>query len=242
MENLPRRRLIGVLGGMGPSATIDFMSKIVAMTPAGADQEHVPLIVHDVPQIPDRSLAIQARSDAPFLPMLAGLRMLELNGVDAVAIPCNTAHFWYDRLSRSGRVEIIHIATAVASLIQQRGAPPDRMALMATRGTIEAGIYQGRLAGLVDELIVPSEPIQKLIDLAVAATKRNDLDRARIHASQAARELLDEGAGALLLACTELPVALSQSPYLDMSVDATEALARACVAASFADERSGPVA
>src|ERR1700733_12945883 len=101
MTSIPRRALIGVLGGMGPAATIDFMIKMLKATTATNDQEHVPMIVHDVPQIPDRSTAIQNNSDEPWLPLLAGTLMLERAGAELIAIPCNTAHHWYERLARS---------------------------------------------------------------------------------------------------------------------------------------------
>lgn len=126
MQTIPRRRLIGVLGGMGPAATIDFMAKIVMLTPAASDQEHVPLLVHDVPQIPDRSSAIAAGSDAPFLPMLAGLMQLARGGAEIIAIPCNTAHHWHERLARSCGVPLIHIADAVVEMLAEQEAPPAR--------------------------------------------------------------------------------------------------------------------
>ncbi len=235
MEQTPRRRLIGVLGGMGPAATIDFMAKVLAATPADADQEHVPLIVHAVPQIPDRSTAIATGSDAPFSPLLAGLRVLERSGAECVAMPCNTAHHWHARLSRSSTVPVLHIADAAAEMLAAVGAGSRRVALMATRGTLAAGIYRERLAGVVGRLVVPPEPTQVLIDGAIAAVKRGDAAHARKGAHEAARRLVGEGAELLLLACTELPIALAAGDPPGVPViDATEALARACVRASLA--------
>jgi aspartate racemase len=236
------RYLIGVLGGMGPGATIDFMSKIMAATSADVDQEHVPLIVYDVPQIPNRSIAIQTGSDSPFLPMMAGIRMLERSGVDVVAIPCNTAHFWYDRLASSCQVSIIHIADAVATMIQTFQMDVRRVALMATRGTVATGIYRQRLSGVVRELVEPDEPIQQLIDQAVDAVKAGEITRARFCAEQASSRFLEQGADLLLIGCTELPIALAGSEFQPLSIDATEALARACVQASLGVRSLTPVA
>lgn len=100
---MAERRLIGVLGGMGPLATIDFMQKVIDATPAERDQDHVPLIVYSVPQIPDRVGAACAGTDEPLPAMLAGIRTLEKAGVEAIAIACNTAHAWYDQLAASTR-------------------------------------------------------------------------------------------------------------------------------------------
>ena len=144
MQTIPRRRLIGVLGGMGPAATIDFMAKIVMLTPAARDQEHVPLLVHDVPQIPDRSSAIAAGSDAPFLPMLAGLMQLARGGAEVIAIPCNTAHHWHERLARNCDVPLLHIADAVIEMLAGEKISSGPVALLGTRGTVRSGLYQAR--------------------------------------------------------------------------------------------------
>ncbi len=106
--------MIGVLGGMGPLATVDFLAKVIAATPATCDQQHVPMIVHQVPQIPDRSTAILEGNNAPLAPMLAGLERLARAGAEVVAIPCNTAHHWYEPLTRLQRLPI-------CTLLKRRG-------------------------------------------------------------------------------------------------------------------------
>jgi len=232
MQRIPRRRLIGVLGGMGPAATIDFMAKIMMLTPAERDQDHVPLLVHDVPQIPDRSAAIAAGSDAPFLPMVAGIMQLERAGAEVIAIPCNTAHHWHERLARGSRVPLLHIADAVMALIADMTPPIATIGLMATRGTVEAGLYQSRFDRGGSRLILPDHTTQALIDRAIKATKAGRLSAARDDAETAARRLIDAGAERLLLAGPELPLAFAGSPLLARGIDPTEALARACVDAS----------
>src|SRR5688572_5642673 len=141
--NQPTRRLIGVLGGMGPMATVDFLAKVITQTPANQDQEHLPLIVHQVPQIPDRSSAILAGSDAPLAAMLDGLRRLALTGAELAVIPCNTAHYWFGRLAELQHLPLLHIAEAVRQELALRQYRGRRIALMATRGTHRAGVYSG---------------------------------------------------------------------------------------------------
>jgi aspartate racemase len=239
MQIIPRRRLIGVLGGMGPAATIDFMAKIVMLTPAIRDQEHVPLLVHDVPQIPDRSSAIATGSDAPFLPMLAGVMQLARSGAEVIAIPCNTAHHWHERLARSCNVPVLHIADAVLAELAAEPSPGEAIALLATPGTVSAGLYQSRFARSGRVLILPDEETQALIDAAIAAVKAKDLPTGRRLGEAAAVHLFEAGAGRLLLACTELPIAFADSDRLEHTIDATAALARACVQASFALAEAG---
>lgn len=229
MDDTAHRLLIGVLGGMGPAATIDFMAKVVAATPAGRDQEHVPLLVHDVPQIPDRSLAIAAGSDAPLAPMLAGVRLLERSGVAAIAIACNTAHYWYGLLAGACAVPILHIADAVAAEVRAAGPQKERLALLATRGTRAAGLYQQRLGA---SLILPEEPEQRLVDATIAAVKAGRLPEARRLAGEIGGRMRAAGAGRLLLACTELPLAFAGGPQERFCLDATLVLARLCVAVS----------
>jgi aspartate racemase len=229
------RRLIGVLGGMGPMATIDFMSKVVALTPAGCDQEHTPLIVHQVPQIPDRSTAIMEGGDAPLQPMLAGLRRLARAGVELAVIPCNTAHHWHSQLSQLQELPLLHIAEAVRQELILRGAQNKQVALMATRGTHFAGIYSGRLGPAFEPLLPGDEAVQKLVDASIAAVKAGELTQARQAALEAAERLLSAGADVLILGCTELPVALADTVVQDRCIDSTLALARLCVNESMRD-------
>jgi aspartate racemase len=231
MAFIPRRKLIGVLGGMGPVATIDFVTKIRNATEASRDQDHIPLIIHDVPQIPDRSTAIQNNSDDPWLPLLSGVRLLERAGADLIAIPCNAAHFWYERLAQATNVRIIHIADATSSSIKLRPQRIRRLALMATLGTVHGAIYTKRMSGIV-ELMVPEATTQAIIDRAIASLKAGIRGQAKALAEEAGRRLLDLGADALLLACTELPISLENSSLYEFSVDATDALARSCVLAA----------
>lgn len=223
---MAERRLIGVLGGMGPLATIDFMQKVIAATPAERDQDHVPLIVYSVPQIPDRVSAAVAGTDEPLPAMLAGIRTLEQAGVEAIAIACNTAHAWYDQLAASTALPIFHMAQAVIDAAPQNTAP---IAVLATVGTLQAGIYQRYFEKAGWQALVPGGADQELIIDAIAAVKRGELECARASFDFAAANLLALGAGRLLLACTELPVAAKGSIHEARCIDATACLAKAAV-------------
>ena len=223
------RRLIGVLGGMGPMATIDFMAKVVALTPAACDQAHMPLIVHQVPQIPDRSTAIMKGGDAPLAPMLAGLRRLARAGVELAVIPCNTAHHWHAQLSQLQELPLLHIAEAVRQELILSGAHDKRVALMATRGTHLAGVYSGRLGPAFEPLLVGDEAVQTLVDESIAAVKAGELAQGTRAALDAADRLFSAGAEVLILGCTELPVALANTAVQSRCIDSTLALARLCV-------------
>jgi aspartate racemase len=224
------KQRIGVLGGMGPAATIDFMAKVRSATPACRDQDHVPLIVHCVPQIPDRSTAVLANTDAPLPHLMDGVRLLQDAGVQAIAIACNTAHHWHGRLQAQARVPILHIADAVRDLLAQRAQPGLRVALMGTQGTRDCGLYDRLFSAGDGELLMPDAPAQAAIERVIACVKAGDLVQARKAGAQAAELLLgSQGADLLLLACTELPIAMQDSLYTARCIDATQALAQACV-------------
>ena len=117
------RGLIGVLGGMGPLATIDFMHKLLAATPADADQDHVPVIVSSIPQVPDRAAAFRGEGVSPLAAMIASGRRLVRAGAALVLMPCNTAHLWFDEVQGALGVPMLHLVDAaledaIASLVR----------------------------------------------------------------------------------------------------------------------------
>lgn len=224
-------RLLGVLGGMGPLATVDFMRKVIEATPARSDQEHLPMIVYSVPQVPDRTAAILEGGESPLPAMLRGIEVLARSGAQAVAIPCNTAHYWYDELVRRGRLPILHIADAACAALERHGVRGAAVGLLATSGTLAAGFYQQRLAARGYHPLVPEAHEQAdLVMAGIREVKAGALERARKALGQAAHRLVARGARAIVLACTEVPIALDpgDTPPAPL-VDATQALADSCV-------------
>jgi aspartate racemase len=225
--------LLGVLGGMGPLATVDFLGKLVAETPAQRDAEHVPMLVYSVPQIPDRPAAILGDGESPLPAMLAGIRTLRNAGATCLAIACNTAHYWHDELIAQGGLPILHMADAACAQLAAGGTGPGAIGLIATQGTLAAGFYQQRLAdnGYTAVINTPAEQ-ERYVLPAIAAVKRNDLAAAHALALDACAALAKAGAQAVILACTEIPPALEFRPTATAvpCIDATRALARACVA------------
>lgn len=223
-------RVLGVLGGMGPLATVDFLQKLIEETPASRDQEHVPVVAYSVPQIPDRPSAIMRQGESPLPHMLQGIRTLKGAGAQAIAIACNTAHYWYDDLLAEGGVPILHIADAACAAFGERKV--QRVGLLATLGTVAAGFYQTRLGELGIECVLSSDADQHTLVLpAIEYIKRNDPLKAHALATRAARNLLDAGAQNVILGCTEIPLAIEYQPSEASCrcIDATRALASACV-------------
>jgi aspartate racemase len=223
--------MLGVLGGMGPLATADFLTKLTAATPAARDQEHIPVVAWSVPQIPDRVPAILGDAPSPLPAMLEGIRALKSIGAQGIAIACNTAHYWYDRLLDQGGLPIVHIADAALAEAARRAPGARRIGLLATSGTIAAGFYQARfeLAGYT--AMLPAADDQARLLQAIALVKSNEVAAATALAEPVAQRLLENGADVLIAGCTELPIALAGcgSALRPRLVDATAALADACV-------------
>ena len=220
--------MLGVLGGMGPLATVDFLQKLIEETPAKRDQEHIPVITYSVPQIPDRPSAIAGKGESPLPHMLAGIHTLKHAGAQVIAIACNTAHYWYDDLLQQGGLPVLHIADAACEGLGQA----KQVGLLATTGTIAAGFYQSRLAARGINCLVSSDDDQRTLVLpAIEHVKRTELAQAHALVQHAARRLLDNGAEIIIMGCTEIPLAVDYqtSDVSGRCMDATRALARACV-------------
>jgi aspartate racemase len=227
--------MLGLLGGMGPSATADVFNKIIANTPAHRDQEHIPIIVRCVPQIPDRTEALLKGGASPEAALAEGARWLANAGAQLIAMTCNTAHHWYDAVAAASDAPVLHIADAVLAPLRARVAPGGRIGLMATEGTMASGFYLRRLANAGFSVVAPGFMTQtRLVTPSILFAKAGRWEEARNCAEHAARELLDEGAEIIVLGCTELPPTLAHWADAEArTLDANLALARACVAHAF---------
>lgn len=225
--------MIGVLGGMGPLATADFFAKVLAATPAHGDADHVPLLILSDPRIPPRPPAILADGESPLPALLAARDRLLNAGATALAMPCNTAHFWYGPLAADCPVPFLSIVDAACDEIGALARPGDRIAIIATRATLAAKLFDARLAAIGCVPVPPTEAmLERDILPAINLVKGGDLQAGGEIFNRVVRDLLDGGARAVLLACTEVPMALDavQSTLREYCVDSTAALARACVA------------
>lgn len=226
------QRTIGVLGGMGPLATTDFLHKLIEQTPAHSDQEHLPTLIYSLPQIPDRSAAMAGRGPSPAPMMRHGIATLVSAGAGCIAIPCNTAHAWYGDVSPDAGVPVLHIADSVMSWIARTGTTCQRIGLLATQATVDAKFYQNRFSqNGYDCLACPADIYANYVWPGIAAVKAGEPERGGDLLVQAGQWLIANGADMLLLACTEIPVAFQavQTSLQARSIDATRALAQACV-------------
>ncbi|MFI5447671.1 aspartate/glutamate racemase family protein [Polaromonas sp. UC242_47] len=225
---------IGVFGGMGPSATVDFLDKLVKLTPASRDQDHLPVIVASLPHIHDRSSAILGRGRDPLPQLLAGIDMLNQAAVGVIAIPCNSSHHWFDEMSRSSKAPLLHIAKTCVEAID--AAAGSRVAIFATRGALASGFYQRELLARGMNFILPdSEGAQKQVDSCIREVKAGNLEAGAQQLSQACQDAVRQGATTLIMGCTEIPIASRSADVFGLTlVDSSLELARASVAFALA--------
>ena len=230
---MAQRHLLGVLGGMGPLATVDFLHKLVQDMPAARDQDHVPVVAWNVAQIPDRQNFLAGHGESPVPAMLVGLERLVAAGATSIAIPCNTAHRWYDDLAAACPVPIVHIAEATLDRVRELTTrEPVRPGLIATRGLLGFGMYQQRFAGAGFDCLVPSDDeVERLFTPGCYAVKAGDVEAGARLLEAVGDALLERGATHLILGCTEVPLAYEsiRSAHLPLCVDTNRALARACI-------------
>lgn len=228
---VPQR--LGVLGGMGPLAGAAFALRMVQLTPADNDQQHIPVLLCNDPAIPDRSSALMGNGPSPLPAMLRGIATLVAGGADCIAIPCNTAHLWFDELQAASPVRLLHIVESVVADLRRQGVTQGKVGILGTPATIAMGLYQRYLRAAGYEPVEPStHDVQRLCVPAIAAVKANRIDEAFAPAAEGIRLLAQQGAQAVVLGCTELPLAVPTSRRREFDVvltDSIDALALAAI-------------
>jgi aspartate racemase len=223
--------VLGVLGGMGPLATADFLAKLAARTPVSRESDHLTVAVWSNPGIPDRTAALLDEGPSPVPAMLDGIRRLTGLGAVLIAIPCNTAHAFLPAVRRQTRVAFVDMIAAgvAASIRRQPGI--SRLGVMATRGTRIARLYDraAAAAGLVT-INLEVEYQREAVDRAIALVKNGgNLVEAAGAVAVAAEQLRVRGAEAVVLGCSELPIVSADAEGVLPVVDATAALADAVI-------------
>jgi aspartate racemase len=230
------RGVIGVLGGMGPWATLDLFRRILALTPAQRDQDHLHVIIENNPAVPDRTAAIRGEGESPFPALVEGAQRLMSAGADFIVMPCNTAHHWIAELRDAVAAPILDMADETVQTVVGLTRGVRRVGLLATTGTIEGGVYHRRFARCAPPatVLVPDEMEQTaLVMKAIYGAKGLKAGHAsaanRRRLVRAAQQLTDAGAQVLVAACTEIPLVLRPKDVSVPLVDALDCLARAAV-------------
>lgn len=212
---------LGVLGGMGPAASAEFMVRLVSQTPANRDQDHIPTILWSDTTVPDRSTSMRNGDNLPLPYLLNGIQGLVSSGCNLIVIPCNTAHLWFKEMEKqaSWHAKIVHIVDSVADALQDVNVVDSKIGVMGTQATIELGLYQYRLNKLGWECIAPTkEEMDTLVQPAIDLIKANQIEQAHPMLMTVIHSLINKGAKAVVLGCTEIPLAVREDTVQDTPI------------------------
>jgi aspartate racemase len=230
------RRIIGILGGMGPAATADFYQKIIQATPAKADQDHLQVLIFSNPQIPDRTAAIRGDGPDPLPALVESAEVLVRGGADFLAIPCVTAHHFYEALQRAVRVPILHLVGETVTAVLHEYPGLRRLGLLATSGTLQSRLFESYFEPRGFTILTPDPAVQTaaVMEAIYGLKQGQPLDRSRRLIREAAEHLCARGAEAILTGCTEVPLILQDGDLSVPVIDPTRILAQAAVCRALA--------
>lgn len=227
-------KICGIVGGLGPEATLDLFRKILKNTPAQTDQDHIPLIIFCNPKIPSRYKAILEKGESPFTRLIEAVKKLEFAGAEFIAIACNLAHYWYDELIKVTKVPILHIVKETIEFVSAN-YNVKKVGVLAPSPTLTVGLYVNELRDAKYEVItLDTETTKRLIDEAIyspTGIKAGYLVENVPKILEAIEILIGKGAEIVILGCTELPLILDflPEPIKRKVVDPTDVLAKKIV-------------
>lgn len=198
-------KTIGIIGGLGPMATVYYLELLTRMTDAVKDQEHPRIFLESLPDIPDRTAyVLDSTAEDPAPIMIEAAKTLQNIGAGLLTIPCITAHCFYDRITEAVDIPILHLPRLVAQDTAENGIT--RVGILATTGTIQSGIFKAEFATAGVDAIVPDAEHQDLVMQVIyeQVKKGTAVDGQMFF--EVAESLLQRGAEKLVLGCTELPL------------------------------------
>ncbi|KAJ51764.1 aspartate racemase [Clostridium tetanomorphum] len=224
-------KTVGILGGMGPKATVDLFNKIVDFTDAESDQEHIHIIIDNNVNIPDRTRFILGDGENPITELIETAVKLENNGADFIIMPCNTAHYFYDKLVNAVKTPFINMIEEVGKYIV-RNYGKGKVGLLATIGTYNGRVYEKYCEKYGLEIVMPTDEIkEKLLDL-IYRVKSGERDFNIDYINEILQKFKKEDVEIIILGCTELPLVFDslKEQLKDFNfISSTDILARKAV-------------
>lgn len=219
---------LGVIGGMGPAASAEFLRLLTLKAPAETDQEHPVVYMIADTELPDRSSAIMGKGEDPSQQLEDDFAKLALMGADIFAVPCNTAHYFIDRFERPLPRPLVHIVEE--TVLAARRLNPEGAWMLSTEGTMQSGLYQTYADKFNYNLYIPNEKQRNEIQQSIFEVKANRLEEAGKIVKKVVQELWQERDLPVMTACTEIPLGYNASGLpQEKSVSSLDALASACI-------------
>ena len=220
---------VGVIGGMGPDATVDFMARVLKLTPASGDCDHIRMLVDQNPRIPSRQRAILGSGESPGPKLAAIASRLEACGSDFLVMPCNTAHVFLDDIRAATTIPFVSIIDVTLARVAGDGVT--NVGLLASAACLEAKVYQDAIEATGKSAITQTPEELAELSVLINQIKTGDHGDAVRHGMQAlAQALVKRGADAVILGCTEIPIVLRDDDVDVPLYSSSEILAAATVA------------
>lgn len=225
-----KEKVIGILGGMGPYTTIDMFRRLVDLTPAKKDWEHLRIIIDNNPKIPSRSRAILYGEASPVPMMIETAQNLERAGADFIVIPCNTSHHFYTEVQKSVSIPILSIIEETVDYVMKRMPQVKRLGLLSTTVTARGTLYRDAFSKRGIQVMTPDDDDQARVAEVIEEVKLGkDDDKTRAKLSDAANKLITKGAQAMIIGCTEISIVVQERDFSVPVFNSTEILAQAAV-------------
>ena len=226
-----KEKTVGVIGGMGPEATVDLMRRVLRATPAKDDVDHIRMVVDNNPKVPSRMRAIvEGTGEDPAATMAEMARKLAEWGVDFLAIPCNTAHYYYDQVTSAVNIPVLNMIELTAKTVIAESSGIRTVGLLASTAVLLTQLYDKRFQAKAVDVIHPSSKLQDRLMAAIRKVKTGRYGQdVRDTLRSAANELVDRRAEVLIIACTELSV-IADAVDVDVKLyDSSQVLAETIV-------------
>ena len=223
-----QKKVIGILGGMGPEATIDLFGKIVRSTPVSRDQDHLRLIIDNNPGIPDRQEAILENGPSPAPMLIETAKNLETAGANFIVMPCNTAHCWIAEIRRAVKIPVVDMIEEAAKETSKLYPSLRTVGIMAATGTVRSGLYQKQFHNLAIKTVSPTDRDQETLMKIIYSVKAGNLSVSAA-AIQIGQRLIQSGVEAIIAGCTEIPLILKTGDLPVPIIDATQVLAKRAI-------------
>jgi len=202
-------KIVGILGGMGPEATIDLFAKIVDSTKAKKDEDHLRIIIDNNPKMPSRLDAILSGGPSPVPAMVETARNLERAGANFIVIAANTAHWFHESVQAGVSIPVLHIIKETVQWTKNNIPDISTVGLLATTGTVRTKMYERHYAEAGIRVLVPNEKDQsRVMELIFAFKYGESAEQVRNKMVPIAESLIENGAQALVMGCTEVPIIL----------------------------------
>jgi aspartate racemase len=223
-------KIIGILGGMGPEATIDLFYKIIKFTPAEKDQDHLRIIIDNNPKVLDRTAAILGNGEDPLPALQETAQNLEKAGADFIVIPCNTAHYFLSSIQKSVNIPILNMIEETAKETKKRIPKIKKVGLLASMGVYKSKIYHQYFKKYNIEVISPGDKDKEEVMKVIYAVKAGNLSgKNEKNILKIAQKIIDKGAEAIIAGCTEIPLILKERDVSVPIIDSTQVLAKITV-------------